>query len=163
MAITVTNSTQAWQLVKVALLNVDPGVVRLFKELKAHLAQIKGNPQLQFVPITDAGLTTSDGVIVADAACKLYAAYMKKDGTSGTGTNTDAYFKLFDDAANDDTASEGRLVLPMLTAARKSIYMDTDGLDFANGVVASSHTTYSGTTDTTAGDAGNGFALIGLP
>ena len=161
MALTLEVANKAWQRVKIALMNADPAVVRSFKELKAHLAQIKSNPDLQFVAFIDADITGTDGVPIADAAAKMYAIYVKKDGTSGTGTATDAFVKAFDNATVDTTAGDGRVVLPLLVAGRKQVWIDPDGLDMAAGIVATSHTTYSGTTDSTAGDAGNGFVLLG--
>ena len=116
----------------------------------------KGNADLELVYLDDADVTGADGVIAADAACVVYVAFIRKRGTAA-----DAYFKLFDDATTDGTAGDGRFVLPLLEASEDNIMIFADGLDMADGVVATSHTTYSGSTDSTAGDAGDGFLIIG--
>ena len=161
MALTLENANFAWQRVKIALSGADPVVVAQFKYLKVKLATITGNPTLQFVAFTDGDITGADGVPIADAAAKLYAAYIIKDGTSGTGTGTDAFFKLFDNATVDTTAGDGRVVLPLLVADDERVFIADEGMAMAAGIVATAHTTYSGATDSTAGDAGNGFVLLG--
>ena len=133
----------------------DPGV---FLTLQAffHRHTQKGNAYLQLVYLDDADLTGTDGVIAADAATVVHVVFVRKRATA-----TDAYFKLFDDATDDGTAGDGRFVLPLLEASEDNIMYFADGLDMADGIVATSHTTYSGTTDSTAGDAGDGFLIIG--
>ena len=160
MALSTQSANLVWQKVKIALAGADPAVARVFADLKAHLAQIKGNPDLQFISFIDADITGTDGVVAADAACQLYAIYVKKDGTSGTGTATDAWLKAFDDATDDGTTGDARVAIPLLVAADKAVYVDPDGLTMGTGVVLTAHTTMQGTTDSTAGDAGNGFILI---
>lgn len=130
----------------------------VFYALKAffHRHAQKGNADIQLVYLADADITGTDGVIAADAACVVYVVFIRKLGTA-----TDAYFKLFDDATDDGTAGDGRFVMPLLEANEDNIMMFADGLDMADGVVATSHTAYSTTTDTTAGDAGDGFLIIG--
>lgn len=121
-----------------------------------HRHSQKGNADLQLIELDDADLTGTDGVVSADAACVVYVLFVRKRGTA-----TDAYVKLFDDATDDGTAGDGRVVLPLLEASEDNILFFADGLDMAAGVVSTSHTTYSGTTDSTAGDAGDGFLIIG--
>lgn len=166
MAITVESGNLAWQKVKAFIEAAgvgksNPGVVQAFKELKSYLSQHKRNPDLQFVPFTDADVTGTDGVVIADAACTVYAFYVIKSGTSGTGTATDAFVKLYDNATNDATAADGRVALPLLAANDIEFYISPDGLPMAAGVVATSHTTLPAATDSTAGDAGPGFVLLG--
>ena len=165
MALSTQSANFVWQKVDIALSSISIGtpIRQQFNDLKAYLAQAKGNPDLEFVAFTDAGITGTDGVVLADAAAKLYAVFVQKDGTSGTGTATDSFVKIFDNATVDTTATDGRVVLPLLVAARTGIYFDRNGLDMANGIVATAHTSYAGSTDSTAGDAGPGFIILGKP
>jgi hypothetical protein len=155
-----------WQRVKMLLggqggaaqLNKS-GVTLVFRALRTYLAQHKGNPDLQLIQFTDADITTNLNPI--DGAVTLYAAYVQKTGTSGTGTATDSFFKVYDDATNDGTAGDGRLALPLLAANDIGIYINPTGLAIADGLVLVAHTTCAGATDSTAGDAGPGFIIIG--
>ena len=130
----------------------------IFYALKAffHYHAQRGNRDLEIVYVDDTDITGTDGVVVADAAAVVYVAFIRKPSTA-----TDAYFKLFDNATVDTTAGDGRVVIPLLEASEDNILVFPQGLDMAAGVVATSHTTYSGSTDSTAGDAGYGFVIIG--
>lgn len=131
----------------------------IFYTLKAFFlyhSTNKGNADLQFITIDDADVTGTDGVVAADAAATLYVAYVKKRGTA-----TDSYFKLFDDATNDGTAGDERITIPLLEASEDHILVFPSGVTFATGIVATSHTSADGTTDSTAGDSGDGFLIIG--
>jgi hypothetical protein len=94
--------------------------------------------------------------------CTLYAIYGKK-----TNTGTDAYLTLLDDTSSDDTAADGRasLAFPLAGAttdnAGEAFVFWPDGIPFAVGVWAASFTVQSGTTESTAGDAPNGFIIVG--
>lgn len=116
----------------------------------------KGNADLEFILLDDADLTGTDGVVAADAAATVYVVFIRKRATA-----TDAYVKLFADATDDTTAANGRLVIPLLEASEDNIVVFPQGLDMATGIVATSHTAASTTTDSTAGDAGDGFLIIG--
>ena len=116
----------------------------------------RGNANLQLVYLDDADVTGTDGVVAADAACVLYVAYVRKRATA-----TDSFFKLFDDATDDTTAASERVTLSLLEASEDNIVVFPLGLDMATGIVATSHTTHNGTTDSTAGDSGDGFVIIG--
>ena len=163
MALSTQAANLVWQKVDIALnsASLSAPIRQQFAALKAYLSQVKGNRDLEFVAFTDAGITGADGVVIADAACKLYAVFVQKDGTSGTGTATDSFVKAFDNATVDTTATDGRVVIPLLVAARTGVYFDHNGLDMAAGIVATAHTTYAGSTDSTAGDAGPGFIILG--
>jgi hypothetical protein len=105
-----------------------PKIQLLLKTLFSYLAQHKGNPDLQFVAFS--GLTSTD-VVVADAACKVYAQYMKKPSTSSTA------------------------------AFVKDLLIFPDGKSMANGYTLISNTTSGGGTGTAAADQCSGFVIIG--
>ena len=121
-----------------------------------HFHTAKGNADLQYITLDDADLTGTDGVVAMDAACVLYFAYLRKRATA-----TDSYFKLYADATDDATAANERITMAILEASEDHIFFAPHGLDMATGIVATSHTTSSGTTDSTAGDSGDGFLIIG--
>lgn len=150
----------AFQRVKIATANANPGIVRMFKELKAHMAQVKGHPDMQFLPFTDANTVNAGGTVLATGVAKLIAAYVKKDGTSGTGTATDAVVKLMDDATDDTGTADVVAALVLLAADDQRVYVDPQGMPLAAGLVVTAHTGGLGSTDSTAGDVGNGFALV---
>jgi hypothetical protein len=50
------------------------------------------------------------------------------------------------------------LVLPLFISGAYSVWSDSDGLPFANGVTVTQHTTSEGTTD--GSDGGSGFIII---
>jgi hypothetical protein len=156
MALSLENSNLVWQKVNVALANAEPAAQKAFAGLKQWLAQQKGNANLQFILIDDADVTGTDGVVSADAACRVYGVYVKKRATA-----TDSFFKLFDDATNDGTAGDQRIVLALLEASETQVFIAPDGLSMGTGIVSTSHTTSQGTTDSTAGDSGDGFLIIG--
>src|SRR5512146_2964982 len=91
MALSTENANLAWQRVNIALdsLGATSAVRDIFRALKAYLAQLKKDPNLQFVAFSD--LTTDTAI--ADAACTFYAIYAKKQATA-----TAAYLKVNDSA-----------------------------------------------------------------
>ena len=116
----------------------------------------RGNNDLQIVYVDDADMTGADGVVVADAAAVVYVAFVKKRATA-----TDSYFKLFDNATVDTTTTDQRLSMALLEASEDQIAVFPAGLTMATGIVATSHTNAQGTTDSTAGDSGDGFIILG--
>lgn len=133
----------------------DPLVNHALQAFFARHAQ-KGNADLQLVEIDDTDLTGTNGVIVATPAAVVYVAFIRKRATA-----TDSYFKIYDDATVDTTATDARVVLPLLEASEDNIVIFPDGLDMADGIVATSHTTPLATVDSTAGDSGDGFIILG--
>lgn len=134
----------------------DPYVLGVLKTFFHNHATNKANADLQLVYVDDTDTTGTDGVIVANAACVVYVAFVRKRATA-----TDSYFKLYDNASADTTTTDARVVIPLLEASEDQIIVFPDGLTMANGVVATSHTESSGETDSTAGDSGDGFVIIG--
>ena len=154
MAITLESAGLVRQ--KTRALTLHPFVFYSLKAFFAYHASSKSNADLQIVPFDDGEVTGTDGVIIADAACVMYVAYVKKRATA-----TDSYFKLFDDASADGTAGDERITMPTLEASESQIVVYPQGLTMAAGIVATSHTTSDGTTDSTAGDSGDGFIILG--
>ena len=134
----------------------NPLVFKTLQAFFAYHAQFKSNADLQLVYLDDVDVTGTNGVIVADAACTLYFAFLQKRATA-----TDSYFKLFDNATVDTTAGDERVTLATLEASEPVFAVFPSGLTMANGIVATSHTTGDGTTDSTAGDSGDGFIILG--
>ena len=140
---------------KTRMYSRNPATADVLKAFFRNHAE-KGNADLQLVFLDDADLTGTDGVVAADAACTLYVAFLRKRGTA-----TDSYFKLYDNATDDGTAGAERVTVATLEASEDHLGMFPSGMDFATGIVATSHTTSNGTTDSTAGDSGDGFLIIG--
>lgn len=157
MALSLQNSNKAFQKVNIALAQANPGIVSAFRGLKEWLCQQKGNPDLQFVPFTEAQADAAGGTAVVDAACKLYGIYIKKENSA-----TDNFFWAYDDATNDGTAADARVSLPLLVANDQSCYINPAGLDMAAGVVVTQYVTDAlGASDGSNG--GSGFLLVGAP
>jgi hypothetical protein len=134
---------------------------RILEQMRMFLATQAFNPNLQLVSWTDAQATTAGGLLLGSGTPRLYAVYAKKSGTSGTGTATISYLKFYDDATDDTTASHERLALPLLAAAEEVLYISPTAVAYASGIVVGADTTIAGTTDSTAGDAGPGFIIVG--
>lgn len=165
MALSLQDSQLVWSKVKNALgmqvvgtagTGCNPAAVEAFRGLKKWLVEQGGNPQLQFVPFSEAQADANGGTPIVDAPCKVYGVYVKKN-TSGT----DAYVKLYDDVTDDTTAGDQIVAIPMLIANEDACSLYPKGLSFPTGIVVTQHTTSIGTTD--ASEGGDGFVLIGAP
>ena len=154
MAITLEAANLVRQ--KTRMYTRDPFVLGTLKTFFLNHASNKANADLQLVYIDDADMTGTDGIPVADAACVVYVAFIRKRGTA-----TDSYFKLFDNATVDTTTTDQRLSIALLEASEDQIMVFPDGLTMAAGIVATSHTQAQGTTDSTGGDSGDGFIILG--
>ncbi len=141
---------------KTRALTLEPSVFLALKGFFHYWATNKGNADLQLIPISDTDITGTDGVIAMSEPCTVYVAYIKKGSTA-----TDAYFKLFDDVTDDSVTTDARLSVGLLEANEEHFFMFPKGLTMATGIVATSHTNSAGSTDSTAGDAGNGFLIVG--
>ena len=157
MALSLQSANLVWQKAQIALDSLSlRGVVReQILKLKAHLSQVGGNPDLQFVAIAD---LTAD-VVAADAACQLYAVVLKKRATA-----TDAFYKAFNDAATDSSAEDALLAIGLLEAGDYVVLTFPGGMPFSAGLVHGSYTAIAGaagTTASTSGDGPDGFLIIG--
>lgn len=138
-------------------------VYQSLKALFLHLATQKGNPDLQYVPFTGTTIDDATGQVLCTDPCTLWAVYARKGSLDmrTAGTATDSYLVIFDDATDDAGAgTDGRLVLPLLVASEEAFWASPDGLILAAGCVAKAYTDFDGTTDSSAGDAPNGFVII---
>lgn len=129
-------------------------VTENLRALWAYMAYL-GNPDLQIVFYS--GLETAD-VVVADAACKLHALYMKKPSAS----TTNAWLKGSNHASA--AAAAGDIVHFLVgTGGGGREYCPTygDGLPFGTGLTIGCHTTNNGNTKSNVADAATGFAIIG--
>lgn len=152
-----------WQQVKIQLAGASEQAQRAFLELKRYLATQGKNPKLQLLTFVDADITTAGGKQLGTGTPTVYGVYIRKSGTSGTGTATASYVKINDDATDDTTAANQRIVLPLLSAAEEVVYVNMSKAPkaWSNGVVVGADTSVNGTTDSTAGDAGPGFVIVG--
>lgn len=141
---------------KTRALTLDPSIYLALKGFFTYWATNKQNADLQLVPVADASVTGSTGQVIADAAATVYVVYVKKGATA-----TDSYLKLFDSATTDAVTTEQRLSVGMLEANEEQFVMYPKGLTMGTGVIAAAHTTSEGATQSTAGDAGNGFIILG--
>src|SRR5574342_46718 len=100
MALSLESQNYVWQKAQKALVNASPVAQAAFHELRKYLSQQKKpNVNLQFIPFTgatgaDPGINQNTGYSpIGGVASRVYAAYIKNDGT---GDGTDAFFALHD-------------------------------------------------------------------
>lgn len=154
MALTTESAGRVRQKVREAVKS--PAIYGALKNLFLYLSIYKKGVDLAFLPFTGTSADDATGQVLVDAACTLYAVYSQK-----TATATDAYLVIFDDATDDAGAgTDGRVVLPHLVASDEAFAIFPQGLAMAAGVVAKSYTDFDGVTDTSAGDAPNGFVIV---
>lgn len=133
-----------------------PGVAESLRSLFKHMQQL-GNPDLQFVAWGD---NNAADKVVADAACKLYALFLRKP----TASTTDAWFKGSNHATT--AAANGDVVVYMRGTSgggREYCPVFHDGLPLGTGLTVQSHTTVNGNTKSASADQVSGFAIIGAP
>lgn len=169
MALVVENANAVRQRVYNALQNVsgttagsgDPSAWYTFKTWFLSMAANKNNPDLQFVPFDATTAVAGDGYDTGvDAACRLYAVYVKK-----TSTTTDSWFRVIDDADNDSEEIGDSIIEVALKEGNDVFYgIYPNGQPIAAGVAITFTTTAGDTqTQSSAADAGNGFIIIGRP
>lgn len=158
---TMALSTQSANLVrqKTYMINRNPGVFYALKALFLHLAANKGNPDLQLVNIDGTYLASDGGnnatQVVADAACTVYAIYLKKSGS------TAAWFKATDHASTASTDGTETISLGLTTASGEQLHLYPTGKAFANGVSLAENTTATGSTKTLKANRVDGFIILG--
>jgi hypothetical protein len=119
----------------------------MFKAFFETMVQSEGGYDMQFVGFADidTGITTA-----ANAACRVLAVYGKKQSAS----DTDAWLKIRDNAT--DTIS-----LPYAEASEEAMFFCPNGTPLATSLKLESHTSSTGTTDSTATHGPMGFVIIG--
>jgi hypothetical protein len=156
MALSLEDANLVFQKARIAVdtLGLNSGIQDQLRALKAYLSQIKGNKQLQFVPISN---LTADAVI-ADAACTLYALVVEKQGTA-----TAATVKLNDSAttAGGANGADQTIAIELNAAGQQAALIFPAGQAMASGIAAASQTNAAGNTDSTSGDGPNGFVILG--
>lgn len=159
MAVSLQDANLVWQKVKIALTGANPAAQAAFAGLKMWLAQQKGNPQLQFIPFGDADLVQATGYTPVAAACTVYGVWFKKNGT-GTGTGTDSWLTLANDTSNVTDAT--KFVALMTSLAGQEVFATYPaGLAFGTDLTISGETSAQDGTESTSGDSGSGFVIIG--
>lgn len=163
MAITLVSENLVWQTVRMATAGTSPSVQLQLKALKAYLATQGKNPDLAFLSINGT-TSSSDGTatasqVLADAACRLYAIYLLKRGT------TACWFKGSDHATT--AATDGTQVITLhdanAIAGNEILNTFVAGKSLASGLTVTENTTATGSTLTLLANRYDGFAIIGAP
>jgi hypothetical protein len=132
------------------------GVAEALRGLFKHLNQI-GNPDLKIAEFS--GLNAAD-VVVADAACKVFAIFMRKP----TASTTDSWLKGSNHASA--AAANGDFVAYLRGTSgggRSYCCCFMDGLPMGTGFTIGAHTTVNGSTKSASADAATGFVIAGAP
>lgn len=163
MAISLQDANKVWQKVKGAVAGSDSATQEQLKALKHYLATLKGNPQLQFVPInglvnsSDSGNTVSQ--VLADAACRIYAIVLVKRGTTAT------WFKGSNSATT--AATDGTQVIAEhdanAVAGQEIVRIFKDGKSMSSGFTVTEDTAGVTATLTLLANRFDGFTIIGAP
>jgi hypothetical protein len=160
MAKALEDGGKVWQKVKQALIGANPAIQGQFKALREYTATQKRNPQLQFIAFSDAELTTATGFSPIGESCTVYGVYFAKTGTAGTGTATDSWLTIGNAATN--TVDTTKFVALMTSVAGQQVCaVYPDGLIFGTDLTLTGETSAQDGTESTAGDSGNGFIIIG--
>ena len=160
MALSLENSNLVKQKVKLSLSGMNTGkgtypiADEVFGAFMKYMATQGGNPDLQLVPFSEVQCDDADGTGVVDVACKVYGVYVRKVSAA-----TDNYFKIYDSATVDTSASEQIIAIPLLHTTQEAMELYPQGVAMANGVTVTQHTTSIGVTD--GSDGGDGFIIVG--
>lgn len=156
MAVSLVDANKVWQEVNIALdtLGASGAARDTFRALKAHLSQVKKNPQLQFIPFTEVLADVAGGSVLLSGASKVYGVYVKKEDEG-----TDNMVFLYDDATNDGTAGDAFLGLDLTLAEEEALAIYPGGYVAATGIVVTQYSDGIGATDGSNG--GNGFVIVG--
>lgn len=153
--------TQSANLVrqKTFMINRNAGVFYALKALFLHLASNKGNPDL-FIKNIDGTYSASDGgnnasQVLVDAACTLYAIYLKKTGS------TAAWFKGSNHASTASTDGTQLIAINMATASQENLFLYPTGYALSTGLTVTENTTATGSTLTLLANRMDGFVIVG--
>jgi hypothetical protein len=156
MAFSPSDANKVWQQAAISLdsLAASGAAKDVFRALKAHLAQVKSNPQLQFIAFTEVDADVAGGTVLLSGAAKIYGVYVKKEDEG-----TDNMVFLYDDATNDGTAGDAVLGLDLTLAKEEAMAIYPNGYTLGTGIVVTQYSDGIGATDGSNG--GNGFVIIG--
>lgn len=137
------------------------GVFYLLKTFFLNHATNNQNADLLYVPI-DGVVSSSDGgasasQVLADAPCKLYCVWLKKNGATATS------FKASNSATTAGTDGTQVLGYIMTTANQENLFVFPTGHSFSAGLTVTENTTATGSTLTLSANRIDGFAIIGAP
>lgn len=157
MALTTQNANLVRQ--KTFMINRNAGVFYALKALFLHLAANKGNPDL-FLKNIDGTYSASDGgnnasQVLVDAACTLYAIYVKKSGSTAT------FLKVSNHASTASTDGTEDLSYKVTTSAEEDLFLFPSGRALATGLTITENTTATGSTLTLAANRLDGFVIVG--
>lgn len=135
-----------------------------FRALKAHLSQVKRNPNLRFTAISAEDLVTAnDGLGVGAGTARIYGVFLKKRDDA-----TDSFISVVDDGTDDNyyggsLTGSVRVQTAALEAKEEFIALYPKGLSMANGIrVVTTTAAAAGTTvSVAAADSVDGFIISG--
>ena len=136
-------------------INLDPSVYGSLKSFFQYWATHKGNANLQLFNFSEAECDTAGGTALLSGACTVHFVYVKK-----AASDTNNYFKIFDDATDDTTTTDQILALPLFISGESQVWQSNSGLPLATGIVVTQHTTSEGTSD--GSDGGSGFIIVAV-
>lgn len=150
MALTLSDANLVRQ--RVVAETREPHIQALLKVLFSHIAQHKGNCDLQLVNFA---IAAAD-IVIADVACRLYALYYDRPSTAVA-----SWLKGSDHATT--AAQDPDVIIPIVAShdGKGQMLVFPSGLALANGLSIASHTAINGTTDSSAPERGTGFAIVG--
>lgn len=152
-------STQDFMLAKRRAFNylrnfTKPKSMLIGQAFFSYLAQFTTKPDIQ---ISEFDVLTNTDVVLANAACKLYAFFLYKP------TATACFFKATDNATTCSTDGTQDISIKTAALAKSEIeLLFPDGRAMANGVTCQANTTGTGSTGSGANGV-KGFAIIGGP
>lgn len=163
---TVENSNLVFQKAKIALDSLQAsGAARdALRAMKAHLSQVKSNPDLRFTAIANGTLVTADdGQSIGAGTARIYFVFYKKQDDA-----TDAFVSIVDNGTDDNyyggsLTGSVRHQTASLEAKEEHVAMYPKGLSMALGIRVVSTTTAAGgtTVSVAAADTVDGFIISG--
>lgn len=158
MALTTQSANLVRQKTNMAA-RTTPGVFYALKALFLHLAANQGNPDLFYKNI-DGNVNASDGgntasQVLVDAACTIYAIYLKKTGSTATS------FKVSNHATTATTDGTQSLGYILTVASEENLFLFPTGHAMSAGVTVTEDTTATGSTLTLLANRIDGFVIVG--
>ncbi len=158
MALALLDGELTWQKVFHQLSHQDASsaIVEQFKAFREYMTGAKKNPSLQLIPFNDTQITTDTGYSpIGGVTSTVFAFYVKKRATA-----TDAFVRLYNDTTNT-TIGNAYVGVNLMVASDDFASFYPKGQIYATDLTISSDTASGGGTESTAGDSGDGFVLVG--